>query len=283
MNLSVTRAGRTINRAMVTSMLLTAVAAYLLLAVAVYGNELGKVVTLKKHAKPDIETLACDFGEVQAAALPDPTGRYLYSEQYGWFDNQHFHSGYPDQIIEDVRAAGSSGGGHVSIRQPVRDGLTGFTAHYLVAGNLTEDEVVGVSLGIYMDWSRRFEAWQGRVPRSLVGPLTAFAIEDLPSHYLGFFAAAKGLEIAEIFHCYLGGVEVTDMAPPHVLLTGESEPGEIGVPLKRLTNEKFVPLVLTEAGWQHVPWPVRLRLLPVDESSGLWAFEQEETWYFNGG
>jgi hypothetical protein len=210
-----------------------------------------------------------------------PPGRYLYSVAYGWFDARHFDSGNPDQVIADVRAAAARGGGIISLRQDVRGGLTGYTGHYLISGDVTEKEVIGVALGIYMDWSGRFEAWQGRPPRSIVGPLTAFSIEDLPSHYVGFFARATGMENAEVFACYLGEVEGTDITPPHLLFYNEADPATPTVPrVRHLVNTKFTPLVLTREGWRNVGWPNGMQLVPIDSSSGLWHFEQEETWYF---
>jgi hypothetical protein len=286
MDVFITRARRTNYGVTVGNITLAALALYLFLAVAVHGSGGDKMVSAQKQIKVDgdsVTTVVCPPGEVRTTTLIDISGRYLYSEKYGWFDNQHFRSGNPEQVIEDVRAAAKHGGGVVSLRQSVREGLTGYTGHYLIAGNLNEGEVLGVALGIYMDWSYRFEAWQGQLPRSLVGPLTAFAIEDLPTHYVGFFAAASGLDVAEVFACYLGEVEVTDTTPPHFLVADASEPGALDVPVKRLTNEKFSPMVETDEGWQNVPWPPGLRLAPIDSATGLWAFEQEETWYFNGG
>jgi len=286
MNVFIRRARRTNYGFKISNVTLAVLVAYLLLAVAVYGSEGGKTVTIQKQAKLDgesVTSVACQPGQVETTTRPAAAGRYLHSEQYGWFDNQHFHSGNPEQVIEDVRAAAKYGGGLVSLRQSVREGITGYTGHYLVAGHLNEEEVVKVALGIYMDWSHRFEAWQGQLPRSLVGPLTAFAIEDLPTHYLGFFAAANGLDIAEVFACYLGEVEATDTAPPHFLVADASESGALDVPVQRLINEKFSPMVQTDEGWQNIPWPPGLQLVPIDSASGLWAFEQEETWYFNGG
>lgn len=259
--------------------------ACLILAFAFYSRAQSGSVAASKQDKSVGEATSsagCEADGLPVTAAEAPPGRYLYSERYGWFDSQHFYSGDPAQVLEDVRAAASNGGGLISIRQSVREGITGHTSHYLVAGRLNEAEVVGVALGIYMDWSYRFEAWQGQLPRSLVGPLTAFSIEDLPTHYVGFFAAVRGLEINEVFDCYLGEVETTDEAPPHLLLTDDLETGTLGVPVKHLTNKKFTPIVPTDEGWQNISWPAGLQLAYIDSSSGLWAFEQEETWYFNG-
>ena len=112
----------------------------------------------------------------------------------------------------------------------------------------------------------------------------AAALAEGPTVTLsGTISAANGLEIAEVFACYLGEVEATDTTPPHFLVADTSESGALDVPVKRLTNEKFMPMVLMDEEWQNVPWPPGLQLVPIDSASGLWAFEQEETWYFNGG
>lgn len=140
---------------------------------------------------------------------------------------------------------------------------------------------MGVALGIYMDWSIRFESWQGGMPRGLVGPFTPFSIEDLPTQYLGFLEHATDMKLPELFTCYLGDVSSAEN-PPHIWLADESTPTDelIGLPtVERLTNEGFQPMVLTDSGWQLVHWPEELRLAPVPSSNITWLFEGEETWY----
>lgn len=228
----------------------------------------------------------CDANGLRMTLLPRlPDSRYLYSKTYGWFDSKHFDTGNPAQVIADVEAAVDSGGGIVSIREGVSKGITGYTAHYLVSSDVTEAEALGVALGIYMDWSVRFEAWQGRLPRSLVGPLTSFSIEDLPTQYVGFFAAAAGLDRAEVFACYLGNVQATDTAPPHFLFVDRNDETDesMGPEFQYLTNTSFTPLVPTETGWKNIRWPRRLSILPIESTTGLWQFDSEETWYFNEG
>ncbi|GIK57024.1 MAG: hypothetical protein HND44_21215 [Chloroflexi bacterium] len=210
---------------------------------------------------------------------PLPDARYLYTESYGWFDTSHFAAGHPAQVLADVEMAAQNGGGIIAISQAVCDGLTGYSAYYLVSGDVRSEDVVGVALGIYMDWSIRFEAWQGRAPRNLVGPFTPFSIEDLPTQYVGFVDATTELKLEALFACYLGAVEAAD-SPPH-LRQAEALPDEVIVlpRVVRLTNEEFQPLVLTEDGWQSVRWPGPLRLAPAPSSAHLWLFESEETWY----
>lgn len=226
---------------------------------------------------------ANEKGEDTHLVTPLPESRYVYSEQYGWFDKSHFEAGNPGAVIADVKTAVAADGGIISISQSVRDGFTGYTGNYLVSGDIAPGEVVGVALGIYMDWSIRFEAWQGRLPRSLVGPLTPFAIEDLPTQYLGFYENATHTELATIFACYLGQPETAE-APPHIWITTEANnqangPGHIHI--EHLTNKTFSPLVYTDEGWQHINWPVDLRLYPILSDESTWMFDSEQTWYLN--
>lgn len=221
-------------------------------------------------------------GELRLAH-PLPDTRYLYNEQYGWFDTTHFDAGNPAQVIADVETAVASGGGVISISQSVRDGITGYTGHYLVSGDVYPEQAIGVALGIYMDWSIRFEAWQGRLPRSLVGPFTPFAIEDLPTQYIGFIEDATGLERSVLFACFLGEVKAAE-APPHLWPIVDPNPvanGPVLPRIKRLTNETFQPMILTNKDWEHVNWPVALRLDPIPSGYTTWLFEMEETWYLN--
>lgn len=223
----------------------------------------------------------CPAGSGQGRRLvtPLPDSRYLYSEIYGWFDVSHLEAGHPDRVLADVQTAARHGGGVIVISQAVRDGLTGYTATYLVSGDVQSSDITGVALGIYMDWSIRFEAWQGRAPRSLVGPFTPFSVEDLPTQYVGFVDATTRLRVEALFACYLGPVTAA-AAPPHLRQTSNLPDETITLPrVTRLTNETFQPMVLTEEGWQSVSWPVPLRLTPVPSSANLWLFENEETWY----
>ena len=43
---------------------------------------------------------------------------------------------------------------------------------------------------MYRDWSHKFETWEGSFPLGR-GDNTSYAIEDLPTHWIGFFATAK--------------------------------------------------------------------------------------------
>ncbi|MBK8900994.1 MAG: hypothetical protein IPM53_07420 [Anaerolineaceae bacterium] len=224
-----------------------------------------------------------DDNKVMRFVYPLPDSRYFYSDRYGWFDETHFDAGNPAQVIADVEAAATTGGGIITISQSVRDGITGYTAQYLVSGDVNPGEVIGVALGIYMDWSTRFEEWQGSLPRNIVGPFTPFSIEDLPTQYIGFMEDATHQKREVIFTCYLGQIETAD-APPHLWVSTEPGTPTDGPDLpdiKRLTNRRFEPLVLTENGWEHVAWPSELRLNPLPSGSTTWLFDADETWYLD--
>ena len=220
-----------------------------------------------------------DRSHVQRLITPLPDTRYYYSDEYGWFDSTHFDAGNPAKLINDVATAVAQNGGTITITQSVRGGLTGHTATYRVSGYLPKEQVITAALGIYMDWSLRFEAWQGGLPRGLFGPLTPFAIEDLPTQYLGFVEDARQLNRAELFTCYLDEVETAD-SPPHLVIT-EPEQNDPIPEIERLTNETFEPLVPTKAGWQHVEWPEALQMDALPSSSITWMFQAEDTWYLN--
>lgn len=213
-----------------------------------------------------------------------PEGNYLFSERYGWFDRHHFEAGNPAKLIENIGRAAASGAAIISVEQDVRNRTTGYTAHYLVSGNVPPGEVIDVALGIYLDWSYRFETWQGQPPRSLVGPLTAFAIEDLPSHYIGFFAAAHDLSVGQLFACYLGSVEGQDSGPPSFIFFENLTQADsllLAPVMQQLTNTEFRPMVQTETGWHHVSWPPPMQMVPSQASGQYWQYESEETWYFD--
>jgi hypothetical protein len=238
-----------------------------------------------RAARANYHLVDCDqdgSGELRLVH-PLPDTRYLYNERYGWFDTTHFDAGNPAKVIADVEAAVSSGGGIISISQSVRGGITGYTGHYLVSGDVAPEQINGVSLGIYMDWSIRFEAWQGRLPRGLVGPFTSFAIEDLPTQYIGFIEDATGLQRSVLFACFLGEVKAAE-APPHLWPVTEPHTvsnGPVLPRIKRLTNETFQPMILTQNDWETVSWPEPLRRNPIPSNYSTWLFEMEETWYLN--
>jgi len=189
----------------------------------------------------------------------------LYSEEYGWFDRGHLNTGDPGAIIANVKQAVANNGGSFSIQQRVRGDLT-YVGNYQVSGDATPEDTVGIALGIYMDWSMKFELWEASV--FIFGINTAFAIEDFPTHYVGFFAKDKGVSYAEVF-ANLGFVEGTDQEPPRFT---DWPPANW-----EIKNFKFTPRVQNEEGnWQNIPWPNAMTITPIGTDSGLWDFQGAE-------
>lgn len=228
-------------------------------------------------------------------ALPD--AHYLFSETYGWLDTTHFNTGRPAQVLADVRAAVAAGGGVVTIRQGIHDDITGYTGSYAISGDLDLAGATTAAMGIYLDWSVRFEGWQAGPPQGLLGPTSPFAVEDLPSQYLGFMAAAYNVPVARLVACYIGPVTGSDDGPPDIvpynsvghdgvlLAAGTYGPfptepfAEGWTGLSRLDNPTFQPLVPSSTGWHHVDWPPELVLEPLPAGPGTWRYLSDTTWY----
>jgi len=228
---------------------------------------------------PPVDNCASGWGQPDGRKEVKAWPKYVYNQTYGWFDSSHFHTGNPEQLIRDVQTAVTSGG-VITITQDLHDGITGYTARYWVSDKVQPEQVIGVALGIYGDWSWRFEHWQGSLPRNLVNPLTPFAIEDLPSQYIGFFAAARNLTYKQVFACYLGGAKAAHDAPPHLVFNDDPADSNLLPDVQRLANESFEPLVETATGWQHRPWKAAMRLTAVPSGPNTWFFLHEETRYF---
>jgi hypothetical protein len=235
-----------------------------------YSHKETEPVMLFCYQRPSI------LGEM-VPKLPDT--RYLFSETYGWFDSSHFNAGRPKQVLTDLQTAVEKGGGVFMIHQGVRDGIMGYTAKYRISQHLSAADLTAAALGIYLDWSVRFENWQAQPPQGLVGPLTPFAVEDLPSQYVGFYAQATGMSVDQVFACYLGSVAGSEEGPPDFVMSEATanEDGWAGV--AHLQNRLFLPFVETESGWQHVNWPEPLRMTPITSSPRTWQFLSEQTWY----
>lgn len=255
-----------------------------LIALLVVGALVGFPAYVVRASKPQPEKqlkvdVTCEPGTGRGLATGS---RYFYHPSYGWFDRTHFQAGNPGQVIANVRDAVAAGGGTVTIEQIVHDGVAGYRSTYLIAPGVTPQNEMAVALGIYQDWSYRFEAWQGELPQRLMGFLSPFAVEDLPSHYLGFFAEAQGLTVDDVIACYLPDMVGTEESPPRFstgqpILPGDDAPNGP----QRLTNEQMRPMVLFKHGWENVSWPQALQLEIIDREAGLWAQIGEERWYLD--
>lgn len=130
-----------------------------------------------------------------------------------------------------------------------------------------------------MDYERSYEVWQRHDPRCVgwlgspwtgLGHCSSFANEDLPSDYLGFVAAAKGLTFDEIVTT-LGGGEQLDQQDPPIEYWGGTifcQPVLCGLGLCGTNtpwNDQFTLKVLDPSSGQYTnrPWPASLTLNPM--------------------
>jgi RHS repeat-associated protein len=129
-------------------------------------------------------------------------GQYIYTRDYGFFDTSHMGAGDPGFALEQAKEAVRLGEpGPVYFYQTVSPPVSAVRGHfrgvYEIRGDLVEPEQVeGVMLAMYEHWSKRFEYFEGSIP--IFGRGTSFAVEDLPSHHLGFYEAT-GMSREEIF------------------------------------------------------------------------------------
>jgi RHS repeat-associated protein len=215
-------------------------------------------------------------------------GRYILTNSHGWFDTSHFNTGDPGYIIDQVRSISyvsyewqTCRGYGVKKRFPVIEGLTkkwlpfevAFQEWYWVSDIVEENQVIGVAYAIYMDWSIKFEKWQGDLLGGWVGRGSSFAAEDLPSHHIGFVAAAMEMTPDDVVARYFAGASATDELPPHFVRTPEEEwkvlfsGGNPG-----LKNYELTPLVQNASDdWVNVPWPDELVVVPIPQETNLWG------------
>ena len=91
------------------------------------------------------------WGQLDTTQKVNSWPKYLYNKTYGWFDTTHFATGNPRQIIADVGTAVANGGGVITITQGLHNGITGYTGHYQVSGQVSEQQIIDVAFGIYTD------------------------------------------------------------------------------------------------------------------------------------
>jgi hypothetical protein len=202
----------------------------------------------------------------KSGALQQPGGgeyeshAYIQTANGGYIDTNHF-KGAVDQtnnIIDQLQRGETT----VRVFQEARAGI-GYEATYTINKPLNPDQILGVALGIFQDYSTKTEEWQGGTDL-LTG--SSFAMEDLPTDYLGFYSAATKTPLSQIVEA-LGGGTPTDSAPLHArveagLVFGDPE----------TKNHEFTPRIQTPHGYENVPWPSSLQLEATPSNSGLWTF-----------
>ena len=108
----------------------------------------------------------------------------LWIDGYGYFDMGHIRRGFNSalSLIDQIREAMVNGGGPVVLNSYE------YIKEYWVSGDITEDQIIGIALGIYMDFETGYETYQGT--QSIIPwkgkALSSFTTEDLPSDYFGF-------------------------------------------------------------------------------------------------
>lgn len=206
--------------------------------------------------------------------LPYPP-YYLFNEKYGWIDRGHALPGLAYNVISLVTQKVIDGGGPMPIPPQAAGPLIGgkalvyYERTYWISPKVTPDQIVGVALGIYEDAGRRWEEWQGGFP---IGT-SRYALEDLPSNYLGFVRAANGWSESYAYS-FLGKMNaVGAKVQPHCAwgnCQGSSQP-------KLPNNYEHQPLVLSGGQWVHVAWPNELQITPISSSADTWLFQSDAT------
>jgi len=148
-----------------------------------------------------------------------------------------------------------------------------------IPGDISHDDLVGVGLGIFLDFEIGYESAQGLDPRCVsnlghpvtgLGHCSSFSNEDLPSDYLGFVSASTGLSFDDIVSI-LGGGEQLDQQNPPLEYWGSSywlEPvrcglGECG-DYTPFNNQCTLKVYDAGTGrYSNRPWPSSLTLTPI--------------------
>lgn len=191
--------------------------------------------------------------------------QYITTRSYGTFDMTHWNTGNPGDILLNVTSVSTNGGGVIKVTAGVGKQIMGlnlsmfFTERYEVAGNIPPELLTGVALGIYEDFSLKFEAWEGGfpIPQALE---SSYSTEDLPTHYLSFVAAANGWTRVEAF-LKLGQIPMSGDKPARSMN-----------PFWSGKNYEMTPRTQGADGqWQNVPWPDGVSIQPIPSSSGYWS------------
>ncbi len=201
--------------------------------------------------------------------------RRIYVEGYGLFDLGHINRGYDfaNWILGEVRRLAANGGGIFPVVS--RAGypfLEDFVQEYWISGDLTEEEIIGVALAIYMDFEQQYERHQG----GRIDAFSSFSPEDLPSNYFGFWAYVNGYSKEQI-PALLG--QFGKGTPYHgssMVLGWDYDRSDIPslvAPRIYLTiprNYQFKPMARVGTTWRNVEWPHYMHLTLIRSSNLTW-------------
>ncbi len=125
--------------------------------------------------------------------------------------------------------------GTVKLDQPFSTIRYQTTYYTSVPSSISSSDLIGVALGIFIDYEVGYEHAQVFEPRCLGilaqqnvariagkvtginylgGHCSSFSNEDLPSDYLGFVASSKGLSFDQIINILGGGEQLDQQNPP---------------------------------------------------------------------
>lgn len=211
------------------------------------------------------------------------------------------------QLSEGILKALDSGDPSIPIPDRllgVKGYAVGYVSEYAILKQPGPAERASVGWGIYLNSQHHFEQWQGG---GWVSPATewwrgsSYANEDLPSDYLGYYAAARYRELwghpevaLQLIALQLGGGRPVD-EPQHA--GGIPVPMPIGFakPLvvapvfvsaywgdSGLKNHDSTPRVHTSDGWQNIPWPTSMQIAPTGEGT-YWQYQQSYNTFYTPG
>jgi hypothetical protein len=198
---------------------------------------------------------------------------HIYVDGYGYFDTGHIRRGFESaqNFLLAAEAAIDAGGGAFS----AISGGSDYAPEYFVSGSVTDDQMLGVLYGMYMDYELGYEAYQ-----SAHWNPSAFAPEDLPSDHLGFWAFTHGYNLSDIPAILASLGEVRDL--------GTSKGGSLVVDVfsdgihtgfSYPKNYEFLQMVTETIHYggtiyamqsKNVSWPSWLQIEPIPSGPNTW-------------
>ena len=193
-----------------------------------------------------------------------------------FIDESHFGAGEPKQFWPRLKQDKGAGKSPVSLSQ-YSIGFE-YTGKYDVdiPSNISNTELAGVGAGIWVDYEKRYEAWQFQFYNP-AGNHSAFETADIPSTYLGYVGAVKGFSYETIIMMLGGGHSSSTPPPGHSPWDLETwDQCEIlkcisGVcPETSARNDTIYLKSQNSAGqYRYLPYPSNLFIEPLNE---YWNF-----------
>jgi len=180
-----------------------------------------------------------------------PGYKYYFIDRFGLIDLTHVNHGRDqmEQVLQQL-PRGYIQLTFVTQRSPTTDTAIRLTGIYRIRPDLPAKQRQHAALGIVMDFEQLIEAHQS--------PGSSFAVEDLPSDYVGYFLA---------LHPQWDAQELLTMLDSDRTPTGvDSTLAHLYKSFRR--NREFRPI--PARGADHVNWPLLLQMEPAGRWSGFW-------------